>query len=141
MFFRFCYKEILLSFDTFKTEFSNNGVEEIVNPLSQEKSSVSNNELLYFYLDYVPSNGLIDYKGESPLSYYVESVCEDTSLHEYYLIDASFAEIPVLKSSFALSLYDELKENKLSTSFQSLYVFYDAVYQKSLQSHHLFGCV
>ncbi len=131
MFYRFCYKEILLSFDEFKTEFSNNGVEEILNPLNQEKSSISNNELLYFYLDYVPNNGLIDYKGVSPLSYYVNTVCEGTSLGEYYLINATSIEIPVLKSSFAISLYNELKESKRSTSFQNLYSFYDTIYQKA----------
>ncbi len=45
MYLHFCYKEILLSFDEFGTDFKNNGIDEIDNPLNQEASSIAVSKL------------------------------------------------------------------------------------------------
>ncbi len=131
MFIRFAYKEILLSYDESKEEFQKNGIETISNPYEMKPSSLENNELLYFFTQYANEKKLIDYQGTSALSYYVNTICKDSKITEYYLIDSSCSEIPVLKTVFAIDLYKELLENKQGDNFQNLYRFYDATYQKA----------
>lgn len=131
MFIRFAYKEILLSYDESKEEFQKNGIETISNPYEMKPSSLENNELLYFFTQYANEKKLIDYQGTSALSYYVNTICNDSKITEYYLIDSSYSKIPVLKTVFAIDLYKELLENKQGDNFQNLYRFYDATYQKA----------
>lgn len=131
MFIRFAYKEILLSYDESKEEFQKNGIETISNPYEMKPSSLENNELLYFFTQYANEKKLIDYQGTSTLSYYVNTICNDSKITEYYLIDPSYSKFPVLKTVFAIDLYKELLENKQGDNFQNLYRFYDATYQKA----------
>lgn len=131
MFLRYAYKEVLLSYDESKEEFQKNNIESIANPYNLEASSPTNNELIYFFTQYANEKNLVDYGTVSPLSYYVNSVCKDTKIEDYYLIDASYTKIPVLKTVFAIELYQELVENKQGENFQNLYRFYDTIYQKA----------
>lgn len=130
MFYRYVYKEILLSYNENRLDFINDGINEIDNPYGVSPSSKDENELIYFFTQYAYERNLLDYEGLEPLEYFVTKIGSSFNLDKFFIIDETYQDIPVLKSSVAITYYKELKDNKIN-ELNDLYEYYVGVFKKA----------
>lgn len=135
IFEEYCLKHILYSFEMNPEPFNNYGI-EINNPNNLEPASYTNDNLAYFYVEYVPlhneNNNIVDFQGDNPKLYFYKQLKNTFVDLSMWVFDEKTYSLPYLDGYFAIDLYKYLFEdsnhqagltnyNLLAVSYQKLW--------------------
>ena len=137
MYLRYCYKHIHLMFDLYPDDFKTLGFESITDPYSEPTLNKDNDELFYFFTSYAVEEGVI--YPDDPIKYYVEDVV-DLEKHNNILVYNNELGLLTLnpkiptdngEANFGVTLYQELHDDSVSFSMNSMYKFYAEYYEEA----------
>lgn len=140
IFEEYCLRHILYSYNMDPEPFNKYNV-EIKNPNNLEPASYQNDNLAYFYVEYVPlhneNNNIVDYQGDDPKLFFYKQFKNNSVDLSMWVFDEENYELPYLDGYFAIDLYKYLFENDDHqaglTNYNLLAVSYQKLWEQEVE--------
>ena len=137
MYLRYCYKQIHLSYELYKEDFTSNHFETIQDPYNQPVLNKDNDELQYFYTVYAPNKGIIN--SDNPLNNYLHNILDLDAYDNVFVVNEERQclmlnpekEIKGEKHNFGVLLYTELSDDNKSSAMLMVNKFYKNYYENA----------